>query len=311
MKKCMAAVEAACDVVVLTYGSFDRLERTLRSVAEQDCLIGTLVLSDDGSGKPFPCAALKLLETLLQKARLARLIVRANTENQGTVSHLNTTAALCTGEYIKFLSCGDAFDAPSSLRTLVAFGRKHGAPIVSSAVMVCDETLARPLYPYPQKGRVRLLQKKAEQVFPSLCVQNILSAVGCLFHRDFFTVYGGFDTAYRLLEDWPVWLRLTREGVDIPVLSGVICRYGVGGVSSQSGNAYLSAALRQDMLLCYRKEILPYCDRLGFIKKHMVGYYYHRLLWNGSWRLWLRYPYMQLLFCSKATLKNILIILRG
>ena len=92
--------------------------------------------------------------------------------------------------------------------------------------------------------------------------------------KDFFARFGGFSEEYRLLEDWPAWLREAREGRRIGILPEITCLYAAGGVSSQNADAFASEKLRQDMLRCYEREILPYEERLPQSVLKKVRYRY-------------------------------------
>lgn len=254
-------------VIVPTYGKFSVLERTLSSIAGQICSIDRVIVSDDGSGKSFPSEL---------KKRFPNMIFRENPNNMGTVAHMNAETTEVTSKYIKFLSSGDAFSDSEALKSLVEFAEEMDAPAVTSQAMVCDVTLKRKLYTFPGR-RGRFLNEKGKALFRTLAVSNIVSAPGTLFRRTFFTEFGGFDESYRLLEDWPTWLRLARADCGLPFLDRVTCLYGMEGISSEALDAYGSPALRRDMALCYEKEILPYLSELDAGKIRQVQFGYDRV----------------------------------
>lgn len=251
-------------VIVLTYGDFRGLERTLSSVSGQTCPVDMILVSDDASGEDFPHAL---------RERFPDVRFRANGRNLGTVAHMNEAAREAQSGYIKFLAAGDAFSDPKALEALIAFAEGTDGPAVSSQAAICTESLERRLYKFPGR-RIKRLNGSGEHMFRMLSLANLVSAPGTLFRRSFFTQLGGFDESYRLLEDWPAWLRLTREGYPIPVLDRVTCLHAAGGVSSANLDAYHAPRLRQDMLLCYEKEILPYikCFSSREISRIRYGY---------------------------------------
>lgn len=251
-------------VIVLAYGNLGALEKTLRSVAEQTCAIDEIIVSDDASGEEFPA----VLREGFPKVRF-----QANEKNVGTVAHMNMVAKEVQSEYIKFLPSGDAFSDPQALEALVKFAKRKSTLVVTSQAVVCTEELRRRLYPFPGR-RAKRLESSSEEQFRALSISNLISAPGTLFHSSFFTRLGGFDESYRLLEDWPTWLRLTREGYAIPVLDQVTCLYAAGGISSENLDAYHAPRLREDMLLCYEKEILPYLNIFPAKESRRIRYGY-------------------------------------
>lgn len=287
--------EPAVDVLILTYGNYGGLDRTIGSILAQRHPIRSIVLSDDGSNQPFPPQAIRRLEE-----SPARVIVRNGTENMGTVAHANAVARLTDGDYLKFIAPGDAFSDCDALGALAAFAGQVDAPAVTSNCIVCSPDLGRKYYHFPGRRRGTWLRRSGWELFSVLAQENIVSAVGTLLRRDFFQALGGFDESYRLLEDWPAWLRLAREGYGLPYLPRVTALYAAGGVSSANGNAFCSPLLREDMLLCFEKEILPYMDALSPSAKRTVSYSYERLKGASSKMLAKQY----FLMAVKETVKR-------
>lgn len=256
-------------VIILTCGDFEGLERTLDSVIGQSCHLDAVIVSDDGSGERFPAVV---------QEQFPQVKFQANRQNLGTVAHMNKTASETKSEYIKFLAAGDAFSDPEALAALLMFARDQDTPIITSQSMICDKTLTYRLYPFPGR-RAKQLRETERKLFRVLSFSNLISAPATLFNRSFFTRLGGFDESYRLLEDWPAWLRLAREGYSIPFLDRVTCLHAVGGVSSEDLDAYHSLRLQRDMILCYEKEILPYLD--GFSSGELKRVWYGHDLARG------------------------------
>lgn len=260
------------DILIQTFGDYSGLDQTIDSALGQRYPIRSIVLSDDGSNRPFPSQSIRLLEE-----SPTRVIIRNGEKNLGTVAHTNTMAQLTDGDYLKFMSPGEAFSDCDALGALVDFAVRTDAPVVTSDCIVCSPDLGRKYYHFPGTRRGKGLRASGWELFSVLAQGNIVSAPGALLRRDFFQTLGGFDESYRYLEDWPTWLRLAREGYGVPFLPRVTMLYATGGISSENGNAFCSPRLREDMLLCLEKEILPYTDRLTPKAKRAVSYSYERL----------------------------------
>lgn len=301
MRRCMETdreqLSPDVTVIVLTYGVFDGVDRTLSSIAEQTYNIKAVIVSDDGSGEKFPIH-------ILQK--FSNVELRQNERNLGTVAHMNVAAGTVGSKYIKFLAAGDAFSDPTALEALICFAEKTRTPVVTSQAVVCDQTLKRRLYVFPGR-RGKRLNEPGRAPFRTLAVSNIVSAPGTLFRRSFFTELGGFDESYLLLEDWPTWLRLTREGCGISFMDRVTCLYGVGGMSSEALDAYGSPKLRRDMALCYEKEILPYLNELDAQEARQIQFGYDRICGLAPKELWKKYGLLEYKAVLKRSVKKCLL----
>lgn len=258
-------------VVVLTYGDYRGLYKTLSSIMVQSCKIDCVIVSDDGSSIDFP-------RELTKKEWGKIPITWVQQEiNLGTVKHMNTIAKMTTGEYIKFIASGDAFFDENSLSKLVEFAKERKSLVATSNALVSSEDLKHGFYLFPGEHRGEMLKKQPYDLFGNLAQGNIVSAAATIYNRDFFKVWGGNDESYQLLEDWPTWLRLVRQGKTIDYLNQTTALYALGGVSSKNINAYLAPNLYKDMLLCYEKEIFPYIDSIPKSQQRVIYYGYNKL----------------------------------
>lgn len=260
-------------VIVLTYRNQDRLFQTLSTILEQDYPNIELLISDDASGIQNSKAISDWLEQNTAK-HFTRIIIRCNAHNLGTVAHANLVAGLCEGTYLHFLPCGDGFCRPDALSCHIRFAEQMGSMVTTSQAFVSDEAFKKIYYLFPSDRRANLLSRKSpKQLYQVLCKKNIICAVATMFRKDFF-LRGGFDPAYRYLEDWPAWLHLTREGFAIPCLHETTVYYVLSGISSENGNAYTSPRLLADMRLCHEKEIFPFLPRIPWNERLCLRYRY-------------------------------------
>ena len=80
----------------------------------------------------------------------------------------------------------------------------------------------------------KIKESEPEGLFRQMYGSNMI--VGCCTaqSRELIDKYGMFDERYRIIEDYPRYLRLSREGVRIHFFDRVVVKYRMGGVSSQA-----------------------------------------------------------------------------
>lgn len=296
-------------VIVLSYGPGELYEKTLQSVLAQDYPEIDLIISDDASERFDRRAVERILEAY-QRTNIRRVLIRENDTNLGIPAHDNLTASLARGAFIKIVADGDTFCTTHSLQQLYDFAKGCPEDAVTSPSLVCSANLQTVHYEYPSPRRVRVLNTYSTQrLFGTLAFNNIISAVGMMFRPRFFE-NGGFDTEYQLLEDWPTWLRLVRNGIRIPCATAPVERYGLSGISSAAATAFESPRLKRDMLRCMEREILPYKDILPSHIRSFCNYRYRKLQgFEDSWEYTafaLRYAPFEAFCQGKAVLKKII-----
>lgn len=235
-----------------------------------------LIISDDGSDK-FDLEKITKFVQTNKRENIVNLIIRRNEKNLGIPAHDNLTASIAKGKFIKFIADGDVFCDEDSLKHLYQFACQHSEWIVTSPSIVSNKDLTVAFYQHPSARRVDILNfQPLDKLYTTLATNNIISAVGCMFRKEFF-VAQGFDEAYHYLEDWPCWLATIRNGHRIPCFNRPIERYALSGVSSAYASAFESPRLKQDLILCYEKEIMPNISNLTWFARYFVQYRYSKI----------------------------------
>lgn len=295
-------------IIILIYKSQKYLFETIRSVLEQDYPKIELILSDDASG----CLDEGAVENYIIQNKRDNIVsykIRINKKNIGTVKHANLALHYANGRYIKFVPSGDKFFNSTSLSNLYKFADWNDALITSSVVMVCSEDFSKNYYQHPNAIRNKMLQSNTcDELCKKLYVSNFIAAVSVLFRRDFFDLFK-FDERYKLLEDWPLWIRISREGIKIYHLNEVTMYYADGGISKKDGDAYASIALRNDMSKCYELEIMPFVNSVNFLYRQYI-YYKYEILKDKNMLFYLKYSVFLIYEKIKYLIKIFIKIIR-
>ena len=210
------------------------------------------------------------------------------------------------GEYIKFLSPGDGFCTEKSLTHLVKRATENHDEVLTSPCLTYKTNIDSAKYMFPSKKRLKkLINKSPNECFSELSRGNILSAAGTIYHKSFFE-NGGFDEKYRNLDDWPMWLSRFRQNKVVDIMELPTVYYRLNGISNENGNAFRSEVLHNDMLLCFKEEILPYRDRLTFFVQWIVDYHYEKLTGNDV-GIKIKYIPLELYYRIKQKIKGYIV----
>ena len=255
-------------VIVLVYNNSQYLETCLDSVFRQNYENMELLVVDDGS-KTFDIPYFEAYISQHKRENIRFASVYANPENFGTVKSANGALTKANGEYIKLIAADDAFYDENVLSNAQAGLEKCRDGLVISKVMKCDAEL-QPIGEYKTILQPLVNDITPKQCFQKLSVHNGIIAGGAFFRKDFFEVYGLFDESYRLLEDWPTWLRVTRDGCKILYMPFFSVNYRAnGGIGTSTNTVYMedkNKVLRQ-IIIPAKKELglFTYCKaRLSF-----------------------------------------------
>lgn len=275
-------------VIVLLYNNSEYLEECIDSIMMQDYQNIEIIVVDDES-KSFDQSGIEQYIQKNKNNRIQNILVYQNIQNLGTVKSANGAINKAKGRFLKLLAADDALYDSKSLTNAAKALRQSTYGIVTGDVMKCDENL-RPVGKYNKKLPEKLNELESIEVFRRLCVHNDIVAGGVFFSQQFFEQYGPFDESYRLLEDWPTWLRVVRAGCCIMYSPFYAIRYrSNGGIGTSVNPIYLA-----DKQLALENIIIPAKKEIGylwyvkarlsfiFINSPLVRKVYGRVFRNGK-----------------------------
>jgi len=202
----MANAGPLVSVVTICRNAAHAIERTLRSVTEQDYLsIEYLVF--DGASTDGTQAIVE---------RHCGRVTRFTSEPDRGIAHaFNKGIAASTGGWVLLLNAGDSFTHAGALAELVA-RTGQGARIVSARARCGRRTVPR----YRIRPGLGLL------------LRAHLSHQATLIHRDVYDEYGVYDERFRIRMDFDFFLRtLRRERVEF--LERELVQFEPGGISGR------------------------------------------------------------------------------
>lgn len=288
-------------VLIMCYNNLEGAYATVDSAFRQDYPEIELVISDDAS-RNYTEKQPELSE-YIEKHRgenIRDVIWVSHAENVGTVRNSNDAIRASHGEFILAIASEDVLAHEQALshlvRTLeetgrdICFGRLQGMTPEGSPV---DHLLSC------ESDYDLLKSYTVEQTRNRLFSRNFLPAPAVLKRRRLFEQNGLYPEAVRLIEDYPYWLTLTRNGVPFAYLDEVVVIYQLSGISSAGS---YSEMFMRDMFVIYEQFIFPYDHRFGFLqgaynmlKRHGLQFYLARARWpklSSGRKIWYSIRYL-------------------
>ncbi|PNQ05537.1 hypothetical protein RM69_04300 [Mesotoga sp. SC_NapDC3] len=256
-------------VIVPTYNHEQFIVECLESIKEQNYKYIELIIVDDHSNDK----TVEKTDGWLSKnrERFIKCKITVQVENVGTTRNLNFAIQESEGTYIKFIA-GDDLLCNGALTELVHFINHE-----SNIIWVCGQIIPfislqsekSYLRPIPNKRSARYFQYDAKTQFKCLTIDNFVPAPGVFFQRE--AIKNGFDSSYRILEDYPTWLRLTKMGHPVRLLKKPVA-YWRRHSNSTSASAFgkINTQYFKDNLNAIQKLINPDLDKVDTFVRRFV-----------------------------------------
>lgn len=246
-------------VIVLCYNNDQYLTECIDSIICQDFPAIEVIIADDCS-KEFDINQYKEYCEQHNKGNFTSVTVYQNKENIGTVKSINCALKIAKGQFLKFIAADDILANEKTLSNAANALIDSQDGVITSDVIKCDSSM-RMIGKYPDRLQRQLNSMTPKEIFAHLCIHNDIIAGGVFFRRDFFERFGFFDERYRLLEDWPMWLRVTNNGGKITYASFDSIKYRANvGIGTGVNPIYLN-----DKKAVLKNEIVPRKKEIGFI----------------------------------------------
>lgn len=247
-------------VIILHYQQPEYWKKAVLSVLQQEYPRIELIFADDGSAG-FSKEKVETFILQNKRVNLERFMVLENSVNEGTVKNLNRAYEYATGKYVKLFAADDAlYDSNVLKRFFDAFQKNKNIAAIYGKSMKCDRDLNPIGEDYTTVEEAESFNKMTwKEQFAQLTKRCCFPIGAMAFDNHILKKYFPIDTSYRLIEDWPLFLTMSRKKErfifeDFPVLY-----YRAGGVSDPSHeNREHRIQCDCDHLLFHDREIWPY-----------------------------------------------------
>lgn len=250
-------------VIVISYHSADYIEETLESVYHQSYPRIELIVADDSSKDNTAQIA---RDWIAKKGdRFENCIVRVNEVNQGIPGNLNSAIRMASGTFLKVIAADDLL-LPDCIEVNVNTCEEHGYDnLCTWLVKFTDlETGRKQWTEEPSKT---FFEASAQVQSRMLLRKNYVYGSIFFFKKEYLEQLGLYDERYRMLEDYPMWVKITSRGDRLNFLHHPTVAYRISQSSISNGSG--QRVVNVNYFRCYRRffydEIFPGLIRRGMI----------------------------------------------
>lgn len=252
-------------IIILSYRNLNYLMETIDSVLAQTYSNIELIIGDDGTPNFNKETYLNYIINSKNNGNIKNIQIYTNKVNLGIPKNVNKAIKKSKGKYIKLIAADDNLYEINTISKMVNFMQNNNSLIMTSNLLFCNEIMEPLMDSQKRIDLSRDLLKQgnnSEEFFKILSKKCFIGAPTVMFNKELFDKYGLFGEEYNLIEDWQMWLRLSRQGVKFDYYDDITVKYRCGvGVST---SASLNLKFIKDLIKCHEKEILPYRKELGY-----------------------------------------------
>lgn len=278
-------------ILVLCYKNHDLLFGMLDSIFKQDYPQIQLIVSDDGS-PDFDIHTVENYINLHKRPNIREVLVRKNETNMKTVAHLHHVMSYVTGDYLVFTAADDRFYGSDAISTYVELFLNNPEKVwivAKCTITTPDYTKTRYITP-TKKDEPYFAQGDPHLLFSRWSRRGMAIPCCMAFKKHAIDLVGGVDLDYLFLEDWPLELKLVRNGYAPIFCDQITAIHSSGGISNEN-NRYgkeLKRLFYNDKYTLLRKEVEPYLSSLAaedqkaykqYMKEIMERHYFFYIDW--------------------------------
>jgi glycosyltransferase involved in cell wall biosynthesis len=217
-------------VIVASYNSSQFIIETLDSILLQTWNGLELIITDDCSNDDTVEVCSGWLSE--NKHRFTSANILTSEKNTGVTANANRGLSKSKGDWVKFLGADDTLKQNCIEINMGLIALHPEYKVLFSQIEVYRNTFepdnlikTTPALPI-LKEDIMDSKRSAESQYKMLLVADRINFSPSVFlHRETLLNVGGFDERFRMMEDYPLWLNLTRKGHKLYFMEKVTVNY--------------------------------------------------------------------------------------
>lgn len=251
-------------IIIIAYNSEKWIEETLESVKDQTFENLELIISDDSSEDKTLEICKKWINK--NKSRFNNIKILNSKKNMGIVKNINKAIKITTGNWIKIIAADDILMKNCIEKNIIHSIDNNYEILFSKMLSFRDTVKGREHIDDKNNLIEKFFSKDSQRQFKELIFENKISAPTAFFNKKIFEKYGYFDEMYPNVEDYPMWLKLTKNGVRLNYMDEITVKYRIHNKSlSNTENIIIN-----ERIFKFRKEIYD-----TFLSKEVKSSLFH------------------------------------
>lgn len=211
-------------IIVITYNSSKYILETLESAKSQVYQNIELIVSDDCSKDD----TIEICNNWINanKERFVRTEIVSVKKNTGIASNCNRGINVAQGEWIKLIAGDDTFYKDAIQNYIEFASTNNNISVIHAIAHKFNETFDSDNFineiNYLNSG---IVCDDASKQYKILLRKCFVAALTSFIKRSVLLECGGFDEEIPNLEDWPMWLKITKAGHPLYFLEKPTARY--------------------------------------------------------------------------------------
>ena len=239
-------------VITTVYKNRNTLKDCIDSVCAQDYPYIEYIIVDDG---PNSVVDEKVMGYIRQSNKDIKIKIIHNDKNMGVSYSLNRAFLNSTGTYIYNLADDDCFYDNHVLTDWTNQFIKSETQILTAKRATYSQDLTNELSIDPSNMLIEsIINDSPEKLFEKMEGYNYVFGCVTAKHRKLFEKYP-YDSKYHIIEDYPIIMRMLRNGIKIEYYDRLVIKYRVGG-SSYTPDINFKYLFEESII--FMKEIFPY-----------------------------------------------------
>jgi len=215
-------------IVVISYNSENTILQTLDSISAQDfdLLKIELIISDDCS---YDSTVDKVKNWAIHNKKFNRILILEDKINRGISANCNKGWKIAKGVWIKTIAADDILKKDCITKNMNFIKSHPSSKVVFSNLIKFTDS--------PKNGKLvkedyYFFSQPSNKQHELLMQRNWIYAPSNFLEKDTLESVGYADENYPMIDDYPLWCRLTEKGIKLDFFDSATVCYRIGDTTS-------------------------------------------------------------------------------